>query len=247
MAARVSEVPATPPAASRDLFAMMKAAAESRNAPLMYGEANISRTAVVANKDPAKPLAASPEQFATLMAAVEVNGLPFVDYEANINRAAMVAAETPVVLLPDRKACRECPFFGCRGPADLTRTDTDAFDDFLATVGEDPAVLVGAPPPKILMGVDLGQGPHEPVAPGYEDLARILDPTVLTDALFYNGTLPECACTRALFDAAASDFFAGVRLDFLRQAAAQKQKKATHAPLKPHVVAKGVGVPASPS
>ncbi len=197
---------------------------------------------------PATPPAASPEQFVTMMAAALVNGVPFVDYEANISRAAMVAAETPVVRLPERKACLDCPHYRRRLPAVLWRPDETAFDDLVQTPAHGCAAFkVGSPPPKILMGVDLGQGPHEPVAPGYEDLARILDPTVLTDALFYNGILPECACARALFDAAASDFFAGVRLDFLRQAASQKQKKTTHAPLKPHAVAKGGGVPASPS
>jgi hypothetical protein len=182
-----------------------------------------------------------------MMAAVQVNGLPFVDYEANISRAAMVATETPVVRLPERKACLDCPHYRRRLPAVLWHPDETAFDDLVQTPARGCAAFkVAPPPPKILMGVDLGQGPHEPVPPGYEDLARILDPSVLTDALFYNGILPECACTRALFNAAASDFFAGVRLDFLRQAAAQKQKKTVPVALKPHAVAKGVGAPASP-
>lgn len=188
------------------------------------------------------------QDFCTAMAAALLSVTPSVRYESAISRAALSAAETPVVRLPERKACLDCPHYRRRSPAVLWHPDETLFDDLVQTPAYGCAAFKAAPaPPKILAGVDLPQGPHEPVTPGFDDMARIPDPSVLTDALFFNRVLPECACTKALFDAADSDCFSGVKLDLLRQLAAQKQKKATHAPLMPHAVRKGAGVPASPS
>lgn len=167
------------------------------------------------------------QEFCTLMAEQQIRGVAPVDYEASISRAALSAAETPVVRLPDRKACLDCPHFARRYRAVLYRQDAAIFDGLIKTAAADVQAVVGGPPPRILHGVDLGRGPHEPVTPGFEDLARILDPTVLTDALYYNGILPECACSEALFDAADSGFFSGMRLDLLRQSAANKRQEAS--------------------
>jgi hypothetical protein len=176
---------------------------------------------------PATPPAASPGQVATMMAAAQVNGLPFVAYGANISRAAMVAAETPVVLLPERKACLLCPHYARRHGAVLVQPEPYLFDDLIEKAGEgfDPRVEAAGPPPRTLAGVDFSYGPHDPVTPGFDDLARIKDPTVLADALFFNHVLPECACTKALFDAADHEGWPGVRLDFLRQEAALKARR----------------------
>lgn len=233
MAASVSNVSATPPAASRDLFAMMKTAVEVRNAPFMNGKANPSPAATAAAKDPTTPTAASPEQFVTMMAAALVNGVPFVNYEPNINRAAMVAAETPVVRLPERKACLLCPHYARRHGAVLVQPEPYLFDDLIEKAGEgfDPLVAAAGPPPRTLAGVDFSYGPHDPVTPGFDDLARVEDPTVLADALFFNHVLPECACTEALFDAADHEGWAGVQLDFLRQEAALKARRKPRAPV----------------
>lgn len=171
--------------------------------------------------------------FATMMAAVPVNGVPFVNYEANISRAAMVAAETPVVRLPERKACLWCPHYARRHGAVLIQPEPYLFDDMIEKAGEgfDPRVAAAGPPPQTLSGVDVGYGPHNPVAPGYDDLARIKDPTVLADALYYNRILPECACTKVLFDAVDKESWPGARLDFLRQEAALKTCRKPLAPV----------------
>lgn len=179
------------------------------------------------------PPAASPEQFATMIAAVQGNGAPFVDYEANISRAAMVAAEDPVVRLPERKACLLCPHYARRHSVTLVQPDPYLFDDMIerAGAGFDPRVAAARPPPRTLAGVDFSYGPHDPVTPGFDDLARIEDPTVLADALFFNHVLPECSCTKALFEAADHEGYSGVRLDFLRQEAALKARRKPRAPM----------------
>lgn len=181
----------------------------------------------------AMPTAASPEQFAKMMAAVQVSGLPFVNYEANISRAAMVAAETPMVRLPERKACLLCPHYARRHSVTLVQPDPYLFDDMIENAGEgfDPRVAAAGPPPRTLAGVDFSYGPHDPVTPGFDDLARIEDPTVLADALLFNHFLPECACTKALFEAADHEGYSGVRLDFLRQEAALMARNGPAAPV----------------
>jgi hypothetical protein len=182
---------------------------------------------------PATPPAASPEQFATMMAAVQMNGLPFVNYEANISRAAMVAAEAPVVRLPERKACLLCPHYARRHGVIFDQPDAFLFDDMIEKAGEgfDLRVAAAGPPPRTLAGVDVGHGPHNPVPPGFDNLACIENPTVLADALYYNRILPECACTKALFDAVDKDSWPGARLDFLRQEAALKARRKLLAPV----------------
>jgi len=176
----------------------------------------------------AKPGAADHKGFAAAMAASQVSAAPTVNYESRISRAALVAAETPVVTLLEREACLDCPHFARRRGADLSQPDPTIFNSMIVTAGEDVDLLAAAAaPPKILAGIDLGLGPHEPVTPGFEDFARIIDPDVLTDALYYNGILPECACTRALFKAADSDLFNGLKLDLLHQSAATRRRKAS--------------------
>ena len=107
------------------------------------------------------------------------------------------------------------------------------FDDLIEDAGEgfDPRVAAAGPPPRTLAGVDFSYGPHDPVTPGFDDLARVEDPTVLADALFYNHVLPECACTKALFDAADHEGWPGVQLDSLRQEAALKARRGPRAPV----------------
>lgn len=180
----------------------------------------------------AAPQADSPELFATMMASSQLSGMPFINYEAHVSRAAMVAPENPVVRLPERGACLSCPHYARRHGVILVQPDAFLFDDMIekADEGFDPRVAAAGPPPRTLAGVDVGYGPHNPVAPGLEDLARILDPTVLADALYYNRVLPECACTKALFDAADHEGYSGVRLDFLRQEAALKARQGLRAP-----------------
>ena len=181
---------------------------------------------VVRDTSPARQSAQATalEPFANMMAASQMSSLPFVNYEAFISRAAMVAAETPVVRLPDRKACLNCPHAHRRYPAIPVCTDATVFEDLVVGPVKDRACLAAMSPPKTLAGVDVGRGPHEPVAPGYDDLARIVDPAVLAEGLYFNHILPECACTQALFDAADHDGYCGVRLDFLRQEAALKAR-----------------------
>lgn len=187
----------------------------------------------VSNQPPQQHQFSDRQGFATMLAAVQVNGLPFVDYEANISRAAMVAAETPVVLLPERKACLLCPHYARRHGAVLAQPDTYLFDDMIEMAGEgfDPRVAAAGPPPRTLAGVDFSYGPHDPVTPGFDDLARIEDPTVLADALVFNHILPECTCTKALFEAADHEGWPGMQLDLLRQEAALKARSKPLAPV----------------
>ena len=171
------------------------------------------------------------QDFAAAMAAALFSTTPSVNYEARISRAALAAVETPVVRLPERKACLDCPHMARRFPAILPCPDTTMFDHLLENPAHGCAAFPVVSPPKTLTGVDLSRGPHEPVTPGLEDLARILDPTVLADALYYNRILPECACTKALFDAADHEGYSGVRLDFLRQEAALQARHGPRAPV----------------
>lgn len=186
----------------------------------------------VSSRPPQQHLPSDRRDFATMVAAAQLTGVPFVDYEANISRAPMVAAETPVVILPEQKACLLCPHYARRHGAVMLQPDPYLFDDMIEMAGEefDPRVAAAGPPPRTLAGVDFSYGPHDPVTPGFEDMARIEDPTVLADALFFNHVLPECACTRALFDAADHEGYSGVRLDFLRQESVLKVRRQPLAP-----------------
>ncbi|WP_327448796.1 hypothetical protein [Brevundimonas sp.] len=105
----------------------------------------------------------------------------------------------------------------------MAPADTSPFDELIVAGGDDVELTrLPAGPPKVLAGIDLADGPHERVTPGFEDYARVSDATVLADALYFNQVLPECACTRALFDAADDRTVRGLWLDFLRQEAAIK-------------------------
>lgn len=171
---------------------------------------------------PATPPAEAPDLFARMMAASQLRKAPFKNQEAHIRRAAMVGPENPVVHLPGRKTCLPCPHHARRHGVTLAQPDPDLFNDLIEKTGEgfDPRVAAAEAPPRTLAGIDVGYGPHYPVVPGFDDLARIKDPTVLADALFYNNVLPLCACTKALFAAADDEGWPGMRLDFLRQEAA---------------------------
>ena len=183
------------------------------------------------------------------LAAALFSVTPSVSYESAISRAALSATETPVVRLPARKACLDCPHYRRRLPAVLWCPDETVFDDLVQTPAHDCAARkVASPPPKILAGVDLAKGPHELVTPGFDDLARIEDPTVLADALYFNQVQPACACTKALFDAADHEGWAGVRLDFLRQEAALQARQAGSAPpVGPGFGSGGIPAPWPPS
>lgn len=190
--------------------------------------------------------ATAPEPFARMFSASQTSGLPFVNYEDFVSRPAMVAAETPVVRLPDRKACLNCPHAHRRYPAIPVCPDATVFEDLVVGPVKDRACLAAVSPPKTLAGVDVGRGPHEPVTPGYDDLARIVDAAVLAEGLYFNHILPECACSQALFDAADHDGYCGVRLDFLRQEAALNARlKPPALPSRTH--AGNAGAAATPS
>lgn len=167
--------------------------------------------------------AATAVPFATAVAASQLSGKAPINSEGRVGRAARAAAETPVVKLPGRHTCLDCPFSAGRYAANLVPADTSFFREYVVGVRDDLDLMdAAAEPPMILAGIDLADGPHVRVTPGFEDYARVIDPTVLADALYFNQVLPACACTRALFDAADKETFSGLRLDFLRQEAALK-------------------------
>lgn len=167
--------------------------------------------------------AATAVPFATAVAASQLSGEAPINFESRVSRAALAAAESPVVQLPPLDTCLGCPFFARRFAATLVPADHVDFSDTVVGASDNldlPSFSVA--PPKILAGIDSADGPHDPVKPGFEDYARVMDPIVLADALYLNQVLPACACTRALFDAADKDTFSGLWLDFLRQEAALK-------------------------
>lgn len=158
--------------------------------------------------------------FATLMAASQMASAE-ADLEAQVSRATLAPSDQPVVQLPPVDTCAACPNRPQRCPAVLEVPSRLAFDDLI----EVPPPSRDAPhqaPPRILYGVDLAQGPHEAVRPGFDDLARVIDPTLLTDALLLNRVLPTCACAQALFAAADHDLWQGFKLNALKQVAQQK-------------------------
>ena len=161
--------------------------------------------------------------FTAAMAAAQTTAHRPCSYENAVKRAPMAEPSRPATALPGRESCRDCPHVRHRLPADLTPADTSPFVDLIVAAGEDlELTYVAEGPPKILAGIDLAEGPHERVMPGFEDYARVSDATVLADALYFNRVLPECACTRALFDAADDGTVPGLWLDFLRQEAGIK-------------------------
>lgn len=173
---------------------------------------------------PSAPKVTAPPVFADMMATAQQDcARPQADYESTVSRAALTPPDKPAVKLPDRLSCLTCPNWPRRQPAYTPGACPTVFEDIIKT--GDAQVAYVAAPPKTFRGVDVGYGPHSPVRPGYEDLARIVDPTVLADALFYNQVLPACACTEALYAAADADFYAGIRLDFLRQELLLRRRK----------------------
>jgi hypothetical protein len=169
------------------------------------------------------PTSETDTDFITAFARSQTNASPHVEYESAVKRAPMAKADCPVVKLPPLDTCLDCPFFARRFAATLVPADQVDFSDTVVGASDNldlPPLSVA--PPKILAGIDLADGPHVPVKPGFEDYARVIDPIVLADALYLNQVLPACACTRALFDAADKDTFSGLWLDFLRQEAALK-------------------------
>lgn len=172
---------------------------------------------------PQPPTSETDTDFITAFARSQVSASPPINFESRVSRAALAAAETPVVQLPPLDTCLGCPFFARRFAATLVPADHVDFSDTIVGASDNldlPSFSVA--PPKILAGIDWADGPHDPVKPGFEDYARVMDPIVLADALYFNQVLPACACSRALFDAADKDTFSGLRLDFLRQEAALK-------------------------
>lgn len=219
---------AAPPTESPDLYALMATAARLRNAPFLNHKASDKLAAEPASsprvnqseaptvRRPCEPSVTAHPAFADMMATAQQDcATPQVDYEASVRRAALTPPEKPAVKLPDRRSCLACPYKHRRQPAYTPGPCPTVFEEFVRS--GDAQITCVTTPPKTFAGVDVGHGPHAPVRPGYEDLARIVDPAVLADALYYNLVLPACPCTEALFAAADADFYAGVRLDFLRQ------------------------------
>lgn len=171
----------------------------------------------------AQPTVTPPEtasSFSAMMAASQM-AISEVDLEAQVSRVVLAPTDQPVVKLPPLDTCVTCPNRPQRYPAVLELSSCRAFDDLI----EVPSLSCNAPhqaPPRILYGVDLAKGPHEAVRPGFEDLARVTDPTLLTDALMLNRILPTCACAQALFAAADHDLWQGFKLNTLKQVAEQK-------------------------
>ena len=162
--------------------------------------------------------------FAALMAASQMASAE-ADLEAQVSRAPLAPPDQPVVQLPPVDTCAACPNRPQRYPAVLEVPSRLVFDDLI----EVPSPSGDAPhqaPPRILFGIDWANGPHEAVPPGFEDLARVKDPSLLTDALLTNRVLPTCACAKALFAAADDDLWQGFKLNALKQIAYQKAKKA---------------------
>lgn len=75
------------------------------------------------------------QDFSTSMAAALFSVTPSVNFEAAITRAALVAVETPVVALPERKACLDCPHYRRRLPAVLWCPDETAVEDLVRGSG----------------------------------------------------------------------------------------------------------------
>lgn len=93
------------------------------------------------------------------------------------------------------------------------------FKDLIVTaptevMNEEPLEL-----PIALRGMDPLPALHRVLSPGYEDLAGAASADHLTDALWFNQIVPNCACTKALFAAADRETFIGVLLASLEQEA----------------------------
>lgn len=158
--------------------------------------------------------------FAAMLAASQAAGSS-VDLEAHVKRADLSPKDQPVVNLPPFDACASCPNLNRRRSVVLEQPASDIFDD-LVCGGEAGCDTPYVAPPRILYGVDLATGPHEAVPPSFEQLARVRDPSVLTDALLLNRILPSCACANALFAAADHELWHGFKLNALKQVADQK-------------------------
>jgi hypothetical protein len=101
------------------------------------------------------------------------------------------------------ESCGNCPQNHRRARVNLA-PDGTASEQFLDLIAS------GAPPepvvfPKARRGIDLMNGAHVVVSPGWEDYAEIADPADLAVALYANKERPVCACARTLIEFASKE------------------------------------------
>jgi hypothetical protein len=164
------------------------------------------------------------DRFIDLVAASQTSNLATGSGPgARILHAALAPTGSPMVKLPDLKACLACPNFQKRDGTATAQTDPETFADWIASCDPAAAYFPDAPQ-AILLGLDWTDGPHVPAIPGFDVLARVIDPRTLAEGLSVNRILPDCPCAVALHAAADDDGWRGLALDDLRQEAFLKSQ-----------------------